>query len=154
MGTILDRLYQILRITLILLIAIILIGSLYGLIKLSAHKQASMEEQVVSKETGQEAYFSGLGRIRTQTADPKPATVVVSIVFPYDKNDVAFTEELSTHIGQLRQTVVSYFSSLSLKTLKNLGEDDIKKTLLDRFNKLLRLGSIKTLFFNDYLIFE
>lgn len=154
MGTILDQLHRILRVILYLLIASIFLGSIYGFIRISASKQAVAEQQGVSKEIGQEAYFSGLGRIRVQTADPKPAAVVVSIVFPYDKNDVAFTEELSTHIGQLRQTAAAYFSSQSLKTLKNMGEEDIKKTLLDRFNKLLRLGSIKTLYFNDYLILE
>lgn len=153
-GTLLERLYRILRGLLIALVTVLLLGSLYGLMKASAQRETVIPLAAPRDAGSEESYFTGLGRIRAQTADPKPAAVVVSIVFPYDKQDRAFTEELSTHLSQFREIAVEYFSSQSALTLKNLGEDRIKAELLIRFNRLLRLGSIKTLHFNDYMIIE
>jgi flagellar basal body-associated protein FliL len=158
MGTVLERLYRMLRGILLVLVAVLVLGSLYGLMNLSVKKHltqaAPVAKQDTPKGTSEETYFTGLGRIRAQTADTKPAAVVVSIVFPYDKQDIAFTEELSSHISQFRELALSYFSSQSAAVLKKMGEEAIKTELLSRFNKLLRLGSIKTLYFNDYIIIE
>ncbi len=157
MGTPLERLYRALLGLLLTLIAILAIGSVYGLMKFSARKQfapAAQTSQGDATGTSEAGYFSGLGRIRAQTADSKPAAVVVSIVFPYNKEDRAFTEELSAHIPQFRQIAVNYFSSQTAAGLKKSGEEAIKAELLSRFNKMLRLGSITTLYFNDYLIVE
>ena len=154
MGSFLQRLYRVLIGCVIGLVLVILVGSLYAVIgpkKLSTEISQSSPKQT---NTSNEQYFSGLGRIRANTADPEPAAVVVSIVFPYNKEDIAFTEELSTHIPQFKELAVDYFASQSVKTLKALSEETIKAELLNRFNKLLRLGSIKILYFNDYLIIE
>lgn len=146
METVLERIYRIVLPIFLVLVAGLVLGTLYGLMQISARNQA-----VQAVEAN---YFTGLGHIRAQTADPTPATVVVGIVFPYDKQDLAFTEELSSHIAQFKELATAYFSSQSAGNLKNLGEEVVKMELLSRFNKLLRLGSIKMLYFNDYLIIE
>jgi flagellar protein FliL len=100
------------------------------------------------------AYFTGVGRIRAATTDARPATVIVSIAFPYDKNDTAFSEELAARTRDFRQLAVELFSSYTGAQLRKLGEAELKTELLRRYNAQLRLGKIDTVYFNDYLIVE
>lgn len=101
-----------------------------------------------------QAYFTGVGRIRAATADPKPATVIVSIAFPYDKSDSAFAEELAARTREFRELAVELFSSYTGAQLRKLGETELKTELLSRYNALLRLGKIATIYFNDYLVVD
>jgi flagellar basal body-associated protein FliL len=101
-----------------------------------------------------ERFFTGIGRIRSSTADTTGATVILSIVFPYDSGDRPFSEELASHIKDFRTLTLDYLSHHTVKELRVLGDGGIKKELLDRFNGILRLGKIKLLYFNDYLIVE
>jgi flagellar basal body-associated protein FliL len=98
--------------------------------------------------------FTGIGRIRASTAAPEAATVILSIAFPYPQADTAFSAELVTRIEDFRVAVMSYFGALSLEELRQKDEAAIKTELLGRFNDLIRLGQIPTLYFSDYLIIE
>jgi flagellar basal body-associated protein FliL len=101
-----------------------------------------------------ERFFTGIGRIRSSTADTTGATVILSIVFPYDSDDRPFSEELASHIKDFRTLTLNYISRHTVKELRSLGDGGVKKELLDQFNGILRLGKIKLLYFNDYLIVE
>lgn len=98
-----------------------------------------------------EAVYSGLGRLRIPAGN---ATVILSVTFPYFPGDMAFTEELVARTPALRETAAAYFSSLAPGELENSGEEKIKAELLDRFNRTLRLGKIRTLYFSDFLVLE
>jgi flagellar basal body-associated protein FliL len=98
--------------------------------------------------------FTGIGRIRASTGSPEPATVILSIAFPYSPRDRAFSEELAARIGDFRAGAIDYFVSFSTDELRQKDEAAIKAELLGRFNGLLRLGQITTLYFSDYLIIE
>ncbi|MDR1128818.1 MAG: flagellar basal body protein FliL, partial [Treponema sp.] len=98
--------------------------------------------------------FTGIGRIRASTGAPEPATVILSIAFPYPSQDRAFSEELAARIGDFRSGAIAYFASLSTEELRQKDEAAIKTELLGRFNDLLRLGRITALYFSDYLIIE
>lgn len=154
MKTALDGLYRILLGIVLVMVGVLIFGTIFGLMKSSTNTQAPRVTESSQNGAVEKSYFTGLGKIRAQTADPKPAAVVISIIFPYNKQDIAFTEELSSHIPQFKELTVAYFSSQSVKQLKELGESAIKEELLLRFNKQLRLGKIETLYFNDYLLIE
>jgi flagellar basal body-associated protein FliL len=98
--------------------------------------------------------FTGIGRIRASTSTPETATVILSIAFPYPSTDKAFSSELAARIGDFRGVTMSYFESFSVDELRQKNEAAIKTELLKRFNDLLRLGEISTLYFSDYLIIE
>jgi flagellar basal body-associated protein FliL len=98
--------------------------------------------------------FSGIGRIRAATADPQPATVILSVAFPYAPEDRAFSEELASRIADFRRMGAAYFASLPMDAIKNKPEETIKAELLARYNSVLRLGKIETLYFSDYFIIE
>ncbi|MDR0452135.1 MAG: flagellar basal body protein FliL [Treponema sp.] len=98
--------------------------------------------------------FTGIGRIRASTGSPEPATVILSIAFPYPPGDRAFSEELAACVGDFRSGAADYFASLSTEELRQKDEAAVKEELLGRFNDLLRLGQITALYFSDYLILE
>jgi flagellar basal body-associated protein FliL len=74
--------------------------------------------------------------------------------FPYSSRDIAFSEELASRVSDFRKTAAEYFGSFTADELSRTNEEIIKRDLLDRYNGMLRLGKIETLFFNDYMIIE
>jgi flagellar basal body-associated protein FliL len=96
--------------------------------------------------------FSGLGRLRIPLSNS--STLLLSIAFPYNANDIAFSEELAAKIGEFRTAATGYFSSLPAEKLENLDEDAVKQEILRRFNSGLRLGRIEALYFSDMLIID
>jgi flagellar basal body-associated protein FliL len=103
--------------------------------------------------------FTGIGRLRIPVAagsgtGAENATLILSIVFPYPPRDRAFAEELASRVGEFRRVAVDYFSSRPAEELRNPDEGALKAELLRRYNAILMLGNIETLYFNDLLIFE
>jgi flagellar basal body-associated protein FliL len=96
--------------------------------------------------------FTGIGRIRVSTADLEPGMVILFVLFNYDPGDKVFSEELVLKIRDFREIIVDYIGSFSAEELQKLDEEDIKRELLHRFNAVLRLGQIETLYFSDFLI--
>lgn len=100
------------------------------------------------------AIFAELGLLRLATADSPSRTVVVSPFMPYSSTDLAFREELVRKIGTLKSVFTGWFGSHTASEIKNLGEKEIKKQLVERLNNHLVLGQISTLYFEEYTIFE
>jgi flagellar basal body-associated protein FliL len=104
--------------------------------------------------------FTGIGRLRiaavnTAGADSdSPATVLLSITFPYPGTDRAFTEELVGKVSEFRSIAAAYFAALSAAEVLNLDEAKAKAEILRRYNAELRLGKIEVLYFNDYMLLE
>jgi hypothetical protein len=54
----------------------------------------------------------------------------------------------------IRRITSDYFAAVKAEELGLREETEIKSDLLARYNGILRLGQLTTLFFNDYLIIE
>jgi flagellar basal body-associated protein FliL len=116
-------------------------------------KPAQISSQSASQtETGN--VFTGIGRLRLPLGGSMPATAIVSITFPYNPLDKAFSEELASRVGEFRALTGAYFKSRTASQLEKIDEEDIKKALLNQYNEALRLGKIEILYFNDYMIFD
>jgi len=98
--------------------------------------------------------FSGIGRLRIPLAGEPPAAIILSISFPYSADDRPFAEELASRIGDFRSIAVEYFASLPREKAVKLDEEAAKAVILGRYNGVLRLGKIKTLYFGDLMIVE
>jgi flagellar basal body-associated protein FliL len=98
--------------------------------------------------------FTGIGRFRVVTADTPPMTIVISIAFPYNSADIAFTEELDAKIQDFRNIASAYFSAHTAAELRQANESRIKAELVRRYNGILHLGQIAVLYFNDFMIIE
>jgi hypothetical protein len=111
--------------------------------------------------------FTGIGRLRIPlapntaasngaasngTVTAGGATAVVTIVFPYNPLDRAFSGELASRLRDFRAEARNCFAALPPSQLAN--EAAIKAELLRRYNSLLRLGSISAIYFSEYMIIE
>jgi flagellar basal body-associated protein FliL len=125
----------------------------------NANGNSAMADNAVSPEK----IWTGIGRIRaplgaaTKTGaqtvgSPTPATVVIAVNFPYDSTDRAWTEELALNNRKFREEIIAYFSRLQPNDI--LDESRIKEDLLARFNKLLRLNKIKTIYFSEFMVID
>jgi flagellar basal body-associated protein FliL len=142
--------YQILVITLAVLTAILIGGTAYGLIKKSP-PPVEEAERVYGTGAEEGGIFSGLGTMRIPTADPEPETLIISLAFPYDRNDRSFSEELASRISYFRSATEEYLGSFTAAELAALDEETLNRELLNRYNAVLHLGQIKKLFILEYM---
>jgi flagellar basal body-associated protein FliL len=107
--------------------------------------------------------FTGIGRLRAPLAPParrnsttgdNEAAVVIALGFPYNDSDRAFLEELSLNVTKFRTATIDCFSAIPADSPILSDEVSLKKELLTRYNKLLRLGKIETLYFSEYIIID
>ena len=140
--------YRALIICIILLGLLIVCGTLYGVF-FSSRPQTNKQIDVLQSEA---QIFSGIGRLRVPTADPEPGVVIIFVSFVFDPNDRIFSEELALRVRDFRDITADYIGSFSIAELHMLDEEKIKTELISRFNAILRLGRIDTLFFSDFLI--
>jgi flagellar basal body-associated protein FliL len=159
--------YHVLIVVAVLLALVIAAGTIYALVfrnsaeplySLPVAPDPALPSQAPLTETQvlelQENVFTSIGRLRAVSADKPPVTIVVSIAFPYLPEDRALAEELAAKIPDFRNTALEYFSTHSAVELRQIGEAAIKTELLRRYNALLHLGSISTLYFNDFMFID
>ncbi|MCL2834192.1 MAG: enolase [Treponema sp.] len=155
-------LYRLLLVLLICLVLVIIGLTLYSLVfgkKGDAAVPAAVPAgvpQTVQDNSDSESIFTGIGRLRLPAADSDVtgSVVVISITFPYDPDDWAFTEELAARIKDFRTIAGDFMLETNTSELSKMSEDQLKNTLLERFNRILRLGKIRTLYFNDFMVIE
>ena len=144
--------YRGLIIFLLLLGVIFVCGTIYGVF---FRVNLSNPSQVIISKIGNEGQtFTGIGPIRVPTNDPQPGMVILFVTYIYNPEDKAFSEELVLRVKDFRQIIADYFSSFLASELQIMDEDAIKAELLHRFNSILRLGKIETLYFSDFMIVE
>jgi flagellar basal body-associated protein FliL len=98
----------------------------------------------------EERIFTGIGRQRFLCSDG--TMVILDVTFPYDSADKAFSEELSSRIPGFRSITAEYFKGQSGSELEETPEDELKAGLLVQYNKILRLGKLEVLYFNDFML--
>jgi flagellar basal body-associated protein FliL len=148
-------------VALILVLAVVLItGSLYAafrspdsgpLFRIGGDGERGGGEPVPVREVN---VFSGIGRLRIPLAGEPSATLIVAVSFPYPADDRAFAEELASRIGDFRSIATEYFAALSPEKAATLNEEAAKADILERYNALLRLGKIETLYFGDLMVVD
>ena len=147
---ILTFIYRFLLALVICLALVFLGGTVYSLL---IRQENGREVSSVPDRT-----FTGIGRLRCPMADSgsagQDAVAVITVTFPYAPEDRAFSEELAARVKDFRSIVGDYILSFKTEELKKMNEDQFKNELLDRFNAVLRLGNIETLYFNDFMILD
>ena len=144
--------YRIEIAVIIMLVITLVTGTLIHFIR-QADSGNRAERQSGTFDSGGMSVFTGIGNLRIPAADSS-STIMLSISFPYSADDRPFAEELASRIGEFRSITTGYFSSLSSENLARLNEDAAKVEILGRYNAILRLGKIETLYFTDFRIFD
>jgi flagellar basal body-associated protein FliL len=125
-------------------------GTVYGVLFTTRSK--NVQPGAARQTPGQEQIFTGIGQIRVSTADPQGGMAILSVSFMYYPEDKAFSEELALKVKEFREIAINYIGSFSVADLQKQDEAIIKAELLRRFNAILRLGRIGSLFFTDFMI--
>jgi len=143
------------------LLALLLLGTIYALVRspgtgplfrLGRAVESETRETAAQSQTGETRVYSGLGRLRIPLVNA--STLILSIAFPYSADDAAFAEELAAKIDDFRTIANGYFSTLPAESFIQFDEDTVKKELLRRMNENLRLGRITELYFSDFMIID
>ncbi|MDR1839674.1 MAG: hypothetical protein LBQ93_08865 [Treponema sp.] len=140
------------------LIVLLIIGTVYGLVRSSKNDPlftlGKPGENTVEPNflTDDIRIFAGIGRLRIPLVNS--SILILSIEFPYQAGDIAFTEELASKIGELRTLATDYFSGLPADKIIQIDEEAAKAEILNRYNTALRLGRIEALFFGDMMIID
>jgi len=154
------------RVVVALILALVLalvIGSLYAVLRSPNSKPLfrigggsgdAQQGRVEAAPAGEVNVFSGIGRLRIPLAGEPSATLIVAISFPYPADDRPFAEELASRIGDFRSIATEYFASLPPEKAASLNEESAKTDILKRYNALLRLGQIQTLYFGDLMLVD
>jgi flagellar basal body-associated protein FliL len=171
-GNKLIILYRVIVVLMLLIVALLITGSLYGLLRPRDSEPlfhigggASRKGAAISggNAAGEGAFgvFSGIGTLRIQNTGKSqvsgksdPAVIIITISFPYKADDRPFTEELASNLGKFRSIATNYFANLPRDNLVNLDEEQAKAEILRQYNALLRLGRIETLYFGDLMVVE
>ena len=138
--------YRVLLGIIAVLVLILIVGTIYGLVK--REKTAPPPAPIDGTD---ENIFSSLGTLRIPTADSEPETLIISVYFPYDKNDRPFSEELASRISAFKTATSGYLGAFTAEELDVLDTDLIKNELLKRYNAELRLGQIRELYITDFM---
>jgi flagellar basal body-associated protein FliL len=147
--------YRVLLVAAALILLLLMGGTIYALcFRRAPNVEAPSTQSQPGAGTAAASTFTGLGTIRALTGDSPPATVILSIAFPYSPEDRAFAEELAARIAGFRDLTREYFASLSGPELRSAGEAELKEGLLKKFNGILTLGRIGELYFYDYLVID
>jgi len=138
------------------IVLLVVIGSIYAAGRSPDAKPlftaGNQPGQAVTQPEEDIRIFSGLGQLRIPLANS--STLILTINFPFNANDMAFAEELAAKIGELKAAAIDYFSSLPAANLNQINEDAAKQEILRRFNNNLRLGKITVLYFGNMLIVD
>ena len=152
-----DKLFKLLRIVIIILIAAIVIGTVIAFVK-KTKERASGRQDALS-ESGmtyippkEYALYGDLGQLRAVTADNPPITVILKPFLEYKASDTAFQEELVAKKEGLKKNILDWFSLESAYRLSSELPQDIKQALIERINKQLVLGSIHNIYFEEFVI--
>ena len=131
-----------------ILVLLIIIGTIYACVR-----PAPVETiPAVSQAQADFRIFDRIGRLRIPLQNS--SVMILSIVFPYSADDISFTEELNSRIGDFRLIAQSYFSAIPTEELLPFDEEKAKTEILRNYNAILRLGRIQTIYFTDLIVID
>lgn len=86
--------------------------------------------------TKRESYdwYTSLEQIRTSTSDPIPASVSVTIVLGYKKDDKAASTEITERRIEIIDFLRRYFSEKTVEDLRPQNEDVLRQQIRDQIN--------------------
>ncbi len=130
---------QLLKFVLIGLAAIILIVTIVVITNLIMNRNGVAQTAIpVSEEytTKREIYdwYTSLDQIRTSTSDAIPASVTVTIVLGYKKDDKAASAEITERRIEIIDFLRRYFSEKTVEELKPQNEDILRQQIRDQIN--------------------
>lgn len=152
-----DKLFKLLRAVIIILIAVIALGTAAAYVKKARNTTAAKQNEPIEKDGAyippkEYALYGDLGQLRAVTADNPPVTVILKPFLEYKASDTVFQEELVSKKDGIKKAVLDWFSLESAYRLSSELPQDIKRMLMERINNQLVLGKIHNIYFEEFII--
>ena len=151
-----EKLFRLLRNSIIILITVIVIGTVIAFIRkpnnITSADKDGREQDTVYLPPKEYALYGDLGQLRALTADNPPITVILKPFLEYKADDTAFQEELVAHKEALKKIILNWFSFESAYRLSSAPPQDIKLALMEQINRQLILGKIHNIYFEEFVI--
>lgn len=123
------------------------------MVDLFSEKKSDVKSTVTEQiQFDNQEIYKKLGKIRTVTKDGIP--LVISVYFPFDKDDTEFYEEISVKNESIKSMISGFFVNYTLDEIKTKGENFVKLELLKKINSNLVLNQIKEIYFEEYVFFD
>jgi flagellar FliL protein len=95
-----------------------------------------------------------LGDVVVNTADsPEPRFFVTSISFEYRQSDKRLPDELKRKTPMFRDSIIQYFSRLTVDELRNIdNRERFREDIMRSINNMLLEGRVTNIFFEQFVI--
>lgn len=105
---------------------------------------------------GKDVQYNVIGKLWIPLKTEKNANKVTLIVSPWLEynQDRTFYEEMDRKHSEIKKIIISFFSTKTMKKLKETDEEIIKQELTNQINEILVLGKINKILFNDFMFLE
>ncbi len=115
--------------------------------------------QEIKGNAGEQTQFKEFGTLRARLLPNEGTKEDGSILLltpwlSYESTDSAFYEELVSKKKMFSAYFLEFFSSRTKNALLSIGEKEIKRLLLEKFNSQLSLGKISAIYFDDYIFLD
>ncbi len=152
LGALLPNLLKFVAIGLGMIILIVTISVItFNILNRGGQSQAVVSDDSSAYVGNRPEYskFTALPVIRTTTQDPIPYSVVVEIVLGYDLNNATAATELTSRLTELQDFLRHYFSSTYNTDLLPEKEEQLKRDLMEKLNRLLNTAKIRAIYFTQ-----
>lgn len=143
---------------------LIFLGTIIALIAgkrpgLAYRKSDPVNAEQIKGSGPEQMQFKEFGTLRTRLLPEEGSKEAGSVLLvtpwlSYDTTDSAFYEELVSKKNMFSSYILEFFSDKSKNALLSIGEKEIKRLLLERFNSQLTLGKLNAIYFDDYIFLD
>jgi flagellar basal body-associated protein FliL len=115
----------------------------------------AQEEELSLSQT---ASFTGIGRLRIPLASAdgtdSGAVLIIRPVLPYNKKDAEFGAEIQGKTDVFKRIIGQFYSGAAMRSPQVADSNVAKEQLLPLLNAQLRLGRIKEIYFEEFMVIE
>lgn len=143
--------------------ALIVLGTIAALIAGKrpgmAYRKSDPASAAQIKSGQKQMQFKEFGTLRTRLlpqegSEEAGSVLLVTPWLSYENDDSAFYEELISKKNLFSSYILEFFSTKTKNQLLSIGEKEIKRLLLERFNSQLSLGKLSAIYFDDYIFLD
>lgn len=143
--------------------ALIVLGTIAALIAGKrpglAYRKSDSASAAQIKSGQKQMQFKEFGTLRTRLlpqegSEEAGSVLLVTPWLSYENDDSAFYEELISKKNLFSSYILEFFSTKTKNQLLSIGEKEIKRLLLERFNSQLSLGKLSAIYFDDYIFLD
>lgn len=97
--------------------------------------------------------YINVGKIRSSTKindKGEKSVLIFTVYFSYDETNTELYEDINLNLYKIKPILTDYFKAFTKEELLKKGEIQIKSEIKSKINKILVLGKIDEIFFEEF----